>query len=131
MSGWSAGTWIAAGAIAASLVTFAYMFLSARRPRAATGTATTWRPMVAAGAALTLAMALGWSYTTYAIRTSQAAQEKVGQAVNIKICHTLQLLASDQPPAGNPANNPSRAYLQRLHADLAQLAGDLGCKRGR
>ena len=42
-------------------------------------------------------------------------------------CATLDLLYPEKPPAGNAAANPSRAYLQDLHARFADLRSSLGC----
>lgn len=67
----------------------------------------------------------------------QAAQRAQGAALERKLCATLDPLAglaSLKPPAGNPADNPSRAYEQELSAKLAplaQLAPDLGCKAAK
>lgn len=60
---------------------------------------------------------------------SQAAQQRQGAATENKLCTTLGALAALGPPAGSAAGNPSRGYEQRLHAVLAQLGPDLGCRR--
>lgn len=65
--------------------------------------------------------------------TSQRAQQRQGEQLEQKICTTLAPLAGLaklKPPAGNPADNPSRAFEQQLViklAPLAQLGPDLGC----
>lgn len=59
---------------------------------------------------------------------SQADQARQGQMVERKLCSTLGALAALKPPAGDPAANPARAYDQQLHATLAQLSPDLGCR---
>jgi hypothetical protein len=64
----------------------------------------------------------------------QAAQRAQGAALERKLCTTLEPftgLAALKPPAGNPADNPARAFEQALVvklAPLAQLGPDLGCK---
>lgn len=45
-----------------------------------------------------------------------------------RICATLKSLYALIPPAGNPVDNPSRSYLQGLHAKFGELHADLGCK---
>ena len=59
---------------------------------------------------------------------SQAAQQRQGELVERKLCTTLDRLTRLQPPPGNPAANPSRAFDQKLHATLGQLGPDLGCR---
>jgi hypothetical protein len=66
--------------------------------------------------------------TFLVVHANQAAQRRQGQAVERKICTTLTRLSGLQPPPGNPQANPSRAYLQDLHATLSQLGPDLGCR---
>jgi hypothetical protein len=58
----------------------------------------------------------------------QKSQQKQGQIIEQKLCTTLEGLKSLKPPLGNPASNPSRAYLQEQHDKLAQLSVDIGCK---
>jgi hypothetical protein len=60
--------------------------------------------------------------------SQQTAQRKADQTVERKICHTLNALAANQPPPGNPATNPSRQYDQNNHNILDQLGPDMGCK---
>ena len=67
-------------------------------------------------------------WTGHAVNVNQSAQRRSGQLVEQKLCATLDSLRSLQPPPGNPASNPSRAYEQGLHARLSQLGTDLGCK---
>lgn len=62
------------------------------------------------------------------VQSTQAAQQQQGQLVERKLCTTLGRLAVLQPPAGDPASNPSRAYLQGLHSTLSELGPDLGCR---
>lgn len=58
----------------------------------------------------------------------QVAAQRAGALIEQRLCTTLRRLAADQPPAGSAAQNPSRAYEQSLHATLAQLGPDIGCK---
>lgn len=58
----------------------------------------------------------------------QAAQQRAGVILGEKLCTTFGRLAALKPPPGDPATNPSRAYLQAQHDTLAQLGTDLGCK---
>ena len=75
------------------------------------------------------AIALNAGFTLWAIRNYQQAQKTQGAAIETTLCATLNRLAALKPPPGNPAQNPSRAYLQQEHATLAQLGGDLRCRR--
>lgn len=63
-----------------------------------------------------LAVALNAGFTYWAVTTSQRHW-----------CATLDLLYTEKPPPGNAAANPSRAYLQDLHARFADLRTSLGC----
>ena len=62
-----------------------------------------------------------------------AAQRAQAELIEAKLCTTLKPLAGLaglRPPAGNPADNPARAFEQHLVAKLAplaQLGPDLGC----
>lgn len=60
-------------------------------------------------------------------RRQQQVQEQQGRIVERKLCQTLDGLVQLRPPPGNPATNPSRAFEQRLHEKLSQLAPDVGC----
>ena len=60
-------------------------------------------------------------------RRDQQLQAQQGRIVEQKICQTLHALAAHKPPPGNPATNPSRAYLQGQYRTLIQLGPDLGC----
>jgi hypothetical protein len=53
-----------------------------------------------------------------------------GAAIEAKLCGTFESLYADKPPAGDPATNPSRAYLQELHERLGEVPGELGCHGG-
>lgn len=59
---------------------------------------------------------------------NRAAQQRSGQVVERKLCTTLSHLSALLPPGGSPAANPSRRYEQQLHATLAQLGPDIGCR---
>ena len=72
--------------------------------------------------------AAGLLFTAHYVNVTRAAQQRQGAAFEHKICTTLAKLAREKPPAGDPATNPSRAYLQDQHATLAELGPDLGCK---
>jgi hypothetical protein len=61
-------------------------------------------------------------------RREQAEQQRASALLNARLCLTFQKLTALKPPAGNPAANPARAYLQAQHDTLAQLGTDLGCK---
>lgn len=63
------------------------------------------------------------------LKASHAAHERADQMVIDRLCLTFGKLGALEPPAGNPATNPSRAYDQETHATLVQLGTDLGCKQ--
>lgn len=58
---------------------------------------------------------------------TRAVQEQQGRVIEQKLCTTLSKLAALTPPAGDPTQNPSRAYLQNQHQTLAELGPDVGC----
>jgi len=60
-----------------------------------------------------------------------AAQRRQARQVEHKLCMSFGKLAALKPPPGNPADNPSRAYLQNQHDILAGVGPDIGCKEGR
>ena len=60
----------------------------------------------------------------------QAAAQRAAALIEQKLCLSLGRLAALRPPAGNPADNPSRAFEQAQHAILAGLGPDIGCKGG-
>ena len=79
------------------------------------------------------AVNLFWSWhlataSQAAQRAGQTAAQRQSAMVERKICTTMSRLAALRPPAGNPATNPSRAYLQGEHDTLVQLGTDLGCR---
>jgi len=59
----------------------------------------------------------------------QAAQQRQGIVLEGKLCETFGKLAALKPPPGSAAENPSRAFEQKLHDTLDQLGSDLGCGR--
>lgn len=67
-----------------------------------------------------------WGATVYYHR-EQAAQHAQGAVFEKRLCITLDRLAALTPPAGSPAENPSRAFEQQLAATLAELGPDVGC----
>lgn len=78
-------------------------------------------------AVVMLLLAANLLFTARYVSATRAHEQRQGQIVQHKICATLSKLAALQPPAGNPASNPSRGYEQELHATLDQLGPDLGC----
>jgi hypothetical protein len=62
---------------------------------------------------------------------SNAQGKRQGESIEQKLCLTMRKQAARKPPAGNPANNPSRAYLQGEHQTWAALIPELGCNRRR
>lgn len=88
--------------------------------------------------ALTLVVGGGNLWATRAevqtVRASQhhddVARQKAAAGLERKLCTTFGKLAARQPPPGDPARNPSRAYEQWLHGTLVQLGTDVGCKGG-
>ena len=92
--------------------------------------------LFALAATLSIGNLLWTAHETHASRAAiqseyaseQAAQKREGQIVVRALCITFTKLAALKPPAGNPATNPSRAYLQGQHDTLDQLGADLGCK---
>lgn len=60
-------------------------------------------------------------------RQEQASQQHQGAVLEQRLCTTLAEQAANEPPPGNAAGNPSRAWEQREHAILAQLGPDVGC----
>ncbi len=74
------------------------------------------RAIAVAIVSVVLAVSLNAGFTLWAVQTSQRHW-----------CATLDLLYTEKPPPGNPAANPSRAYLQDLHARFSDLRDSLGC----
>jgi hypothetical protein len=42
-------------------------------------------------------------------------------------CQVIETISKAPAPAGNPSNNPSRAYEQELAREFIVLKGQLGC----
>ena len=79
-------------------------------------------------ASFVLAIFLNGAFTVWSVQNYQSQSRRQSALIELKICSTLNRLASLSPPAGNPLTNPSRAYLQDQHARLDELSGDLGCR---
>ena len=67
-------------------------------------------------------------WVSHEVKAAAAAQQRQGAVFEAKLCTSLDRLAALQPPPGNPATNPSRAFDDNQHAVLAQLGPDVGCK---
>lgn len=79
---------------------------------------------------IVLAVIVGlWGANEVRADQEQAAQQRQGQMIEQRLCLSLGKLAALKPPAGNPAQNPSRAFDQQQHAILAGLGPDVGCPR--
>jgi hypothetical protein len=65
---------------------------------------------------LVCTLLLNGFYTTWAVTQSQH-----------NWCDTVQLIARQQPPSGNPVTNPARGFDQKLHTDFLLLESRLGC----
>jgi len=97
------------------------------------------RALVSLFAVAALLSGLNLLWTAHEVHASQAAiqasqqreqasQQQAGAVIGRKLCTTLDRLAALKPPPGPASQNPSRAYEQELHATLAQLGPDIGCK---
>ena len=78
-----------------------------------------------------LAFAVGAAsmlFTVAYYHSTQDAQRQQGEIIEVRLCTTLGALAALKPPSGSPAANPARGYDQELHAVLAQLGPDVGCR---
>jgi hypothetical protein len=100
------------------------------------GPESTRRPVLLAVIGFALSVALSAGYTTWSVQSGQdaqrherAVQQRQGAVIEGKLCAALDRLYTEKPPAGNPVTNPSRAYLQDLHARFAEIRADLGCAR--
>jgi len=76
----------------------------------------------------TVLIVIALLFVAHYVHSTQAAQQRQGEQIEQKLCTTLGKLAILKPPPGSPLTNPSRAYDQELHAALAQLSPDLGCR---
>ena len=65
------------------------------------------------------------------LHAQQVAEQKAAAKEIGELCSTFGKVALLKPPAGNPVTNPSRAFDQSLHADLAGVNPDLGCTKLR
>lgn len=81
--------------------------------------------------AVVIAVMLNAGITAYLVLSTQsrfsiqqAQQQTQGKMIVERICDTLESLHADEPPVGA---EPSRVYLQDLHARLGDLAYDLKC----
>lgn len=63
------------------------------------------------------------------LHSQEVAEQKQGAKEIGELCDTFGKVALLQPPAGDPVTNPSRAFDQNLHADLAGVNPDLGCSK--
>jgi hypothetical protein len=80
---------------------------------------------------LSLAMSVAaYLAATNYYRDGQATQQRQGLVLERKLCGSFGKLAGLHPPPGNPATNPSRAYLQTQHDILAGIGADLQCPGG-
>lgn len=62
------------------------------------------------------------------LATQQVTEQKAAAKEIGELCATFGKVAALKPPAGNPATNPSRAFDQQEHADLAGVGPDLHCR---
>jgi hypothetical protein len=74
-----------------------------------------------------VAILLNALFTVWSINNYQNQSRAQGVAIEKTLCHTLDSLSALNPPPGNPADNPSRAYLQQQHKVLSELGSDLKC----
>lgn len=68
-------------------------------------------------------------WNAHQVNASRAANHHQNEVTQRKICTAVIALAVLQPPAGDPAANPSRAYLQGLHARFTAISSALGCEQ--
>lgn len=69
-------------------------------------------------------LAATWSY----VHDYKLSQVRQSQIIVAKLCTTLDELAQNKPPTGNPDTNPSRAYEQKEYRILTGIGHDIGCK---
>jgi hypothetical protein len=74
-----------------------------------------------------VAVFLQGAHTQAVQREQQAAQRKTAVQVERRLCLAVSKQAALKPPAGNPVDNPSRAYLQGEHRTWGVMAGILDC----
>ena len=80
--------------------------------------------LFAVAAALALVALLA---TLRAQDADRAAQQRQGRVLERELCTTFRKAAALKAPAGNPAKNPSRAYLQGEHLVWTGVLADLKC----
>jgi hypothetical protein len=61
------------------------------------------------------------------LHAQQVTEQKTAAREIGELCATFGKVALLKPPAGNPKTNPSRAFDQSVHADLAEVNPDLKC----
>jgi hypothetical protein len=112
----------------------------AKGDRGERGAGMTWGMSRAIVALFALTVALSAAsilFTVGYFHREQGTQQRQGEQLEQRLCATLGPLAglaTLRPPAGNPGDNPSRAFEQDLSAKLAplaQLGPDLGCGAAR
>lgn len=80
--------------------------------------------------ALSLIISVGdLFWNAHQVNASRAANHRQNEITERKICTAISGLVVLKPPPGDPASNPSRAYLQGLHVRFTQISGALGCNR--
>jgi hypothetical protein len=62
------------------------------------------------------------------LHAQEVTEQKQGAKEVAELCATFGKVALLKPPAGDPKTNPSRAFDQNMHADLAGVVPDLRCK---
>jgi hypothetical protein len=74
---------------------------------------------------------VNWTHAKFAEQQAaqQAVQRRAGEVVERAICTDIGTMAAIQPPAGNPARNPSRSYEDAEHRAWTGLYVGLGCRR--
>ena len=102
------------------------------------GTVLTRRALRSVAVLVLLALLVGGASLLWTARQENAfqasqraqitAQKQQGAVIERKLCQTLGRLTALKPPPGDPHTNPSRAFEQDLHATLAQLGPDIGCR---
>jgi hypothetical protein len=87
-----------------------------------------WKVAITILMFLLILVGVGNLLATYnAIDNFKKAQVDAGQVVEQKLCKTFGKLGDLKPPPGDPINNPSRAFDQKLHETLVELGTDVGC----
>jgi hypothetical protein len=63
------------------------------------------------------------------LHAQRVAEQKAAAKEVRELCATFGKVAELKPPAGNPKDNPSRAFDQKMHADLSGVVPDLKCRK--